>query len=111
MKLTDPLPVTISGLSELPQNIRLAEYVKYYSELVAILARLRLDGRKDSEWTDEEELAWERQADAMDSWWYALTEDEREFVKPIIEKLSPIANGEKIGCLTGKNMHVIVKSN
>lgn len=84
-------PKEIKALSPVE---RIAGYLLVECKLIAILARLRKNGRSDETWTIEEEAEWEDACDQVDPWAYALSEEELEAIKPITCYLSSIGRGE-----------------
>lgn len=84
----------IEEISKLPKIIRLAGYLKTLAALDECGAILRTgkDGR--DEWTPEEEKRWEELDDEFEPWHYALTEEEHELIKPIVNFMACLCRGE-----------------
>jgi len=85
----------IHEIRELPQNLRLAGYIKRNAALTEHLAKLRLE-KEDNEWTDEDEAKWERLEEEVEPWWYALNEEDRRFLRTIEVRMAALANGEDV---------------
>jgi hypothetical protein len=79
----------------LPQNLRLAGYLRHNSELTECLAELRLT-KEDEAWTDEDDKKVEYLRDALDPWWYALSEEEKDFLLPLDLVHAALACGDDI---------------
>ena len=83
-------------IKKLPQNIRLAEYIIRDAKLALVGAKLRMNGREDETWTEEEVKEWEEAVEEQEPYWYALSEDERGFLRDINRDLAVLCCGEKI---------------
>ena len=86
---------TIEEIRALPQNLRIAGFLKLSAVLNEYAAELRL-AKDDSEWTDEESKKWDELADELDGWWWAMSQEEIEFIRPISVRTAIIACGESI---------------
>ena len=85
----------IESIRAMPQNIRLAGYIRRSAQTIEHLSKLRLE-KEDDEWTEVETAEWEKLVDEEEPWWYALSEEEHTFLNPICLRAAILANGEDI---------------
>lgn len=82
-------------IQDMHQNLRLVGYIVRNTKLTEYLATLRLK-KDDEEWTDAEAEKWEDLCEEIEPWWYALSKEEQDFLKPINTITAILANGENI---------------
>ena len=84
----------IKEIAKLPKQIRLAGYLKRLAELDEWGAILRT-GKDDSDkWSPEDEKKWDDLCDELDAWFYAVTPEEHELIRPITNFMACLCRGE-----------------
>lgn len=73
---------------------RVAGFLVLSAKLATVGAKLRKNGRSDDTWTAEEETEWYEVCDQMDIWYYSLSDDERDAIRPVELILGSITRGE-----------------
>lgn len=73
---------------------RIAGYLQLSSALAVLGAGLRKGGREDETWSEEEQQRWDAATDALDPWWYAMSDEEKAAIQPVELVLAQITRGE-----------------
>jgi len=73
---------------------RVAGYLYHSAKLAMVGAKIRKGGREDSTWTKEEDAEWDAACDELDGWWYAMSDEEKEAIKPADSIIASITRGE-----------------
>lgn len=84
----------IKRISALPKQIRLAGYLKRLAELDEWGAILRTGKDGNDKWSPEDEQKWDDLCDGMDAWFYALSAEEHELLRPIVNFMACLCRGE-----------------
>ena len=77
--------------------IRIAGYLTRNAALSEYGAKLRTV-KQDEEWTEEENTEWDRLCDQVEPWWYAMSDDERNWLRRegVENILGKLCRGEEI---------------
>jgi len=91
--------MTQQEIAVLPKILRLAGYLSRLAVADECGARLRLAHKHEStdydeKWTPEEEAEWERLTDAIEPWWYALSDEEKKLLNPVEVFMAHLCRGE-----------------
>lgn len=76
---------------------RLAHYLMLEAKHAMVGARLRANGRADESWTAQENEEWEAATDELETAYYALSSEERDFVGAASLILGALCRGEVPG--------------
>jgi hypothetical protein len=84
---------TVEEISLLSKIERLSGYLARMAAIDELGAKLRVKG-EDEDWTEEEQNAWDELCDEADPWFYALSDAEKELLKPIENFMACLCRGE-----------------
>lgn len=86
----------IEKIKKLSSPERIAGYLFYSSKLAMCGARIRKDNRTDYSWTPEEEEEWYSICDDLESWWYALSDEEHTALDAVEIFMAKLTRAESV---------------
>jgi hypothetical protein len=91
MTIKAPIREEVDKIKLLTPSERLAGYLFTSAKLAVFGARVRKNDKDDKNWPPEEIEEWDSLANEIDPWFYALTEQELQLLKPIESIIASIS--------------------